>query len=133
MQARFGEARVARLATVGPDGAPHLVPVCFTLHQGEILSVVDAKPKGTTALARLRNIARDPRVTLIVDHYDDDDWNHLWWVRVEGEARVIEGGAEHTSAVSRLRSKYPQYVRKRPTGPVIAVSPTRWRGWSASP
>ena len=132
MRTLLSQARVARLATINPAGTPHLVPVCFVVHHHEIMSVVDAKPKSTQALKRLANIGRDPRVTLLADHYDDTDWSRLWWVRVEGQARVIETGMEHTTIVNRLRAKYPQYSAKRPTGPVIAITAERWKGWSGT-
>jgi PPOX class probable F420-dependent enzyme len=131
-RAQVSDARVAKLATIGPDGAPRLVPICFAVHLNEIVSVVDGKPKTTRALARLANIERDPRVSLLVDHYDDDDWTRLWWVRVDGTARIVETGVEHTNGVTRLRAKYPQYSTKRPTGPVVVITATRWTGWSAS-
>src|SRR3984957_10362018 len=74
---RFAGARVARLATAGLDGQPHLVPFTFALgrHPGQedrIYSAVDAKPKSTTDLRRLRNIRANPRVAVLADHYEDD-------------------------------------------------------------
>ena len=79
----FGAAEVARLATVAADGAPHLVPVCFALAGDVVYSAVDGKPKRTPDLARLANIAAEPRVALLADHYEED-WTRLWWVRVDG-------------------------------------------------
>lgn len=124
-------ARVARLATVTAAGQPHVVPLCFTIHGDDLFSVVDFKPKSTTDLVRLENIRANPNVSLVVDHYEDEDWDRLWWVRVDGQARVVEAGVEHTTAIQMLRSKYPQYSVRRPTGPVIAVALRRWTGWSA--
>ncbi|WP_131773873.1 TIGR03668 family PPOX class F420-dependent oxidoreductase, partial [Protofrankia symbiont of Coriaria myrtifolia] len=85
---RFAAARVARLATVDAAGQPHLVPVTFALQDNAIVTAVDHKPKRSTALRRLANIAANPRVTLIADHYDED-WQTLWWARADGLARVI--------------------------------------------
>ena len=82
---RLALARIGRLATVTPAGRPHIVPVCFTLHDGRIVTAVDAKPKSTTALARLDNVRATGRASLLVDHYDED-WTRLWWVRVDGPA-----------------------------------------------
>jgi PPOX class probable F420-dependent enzyme len=127
---RFAGAQVARLATVGPSG-PHLVPCTFALHDGRIVSVVDRKPKRTTALQRLANIRADPRVSLLVDRYDDD-WRRLWWVRVDGTAAIEEAGPVRDAAVAALTAKYPQYVAEPPDGPVIAVTVERRRWWSAS-
>ena len=132
MRAHLTNARVARLATVTPTGQPHVVPVCFTYHSDEVFSVVDFKPKSTIELARLENIRANPSASIVVDHYEDEQWDRLWWVRVDGPARVIEGGVEHTTAIQLLRSKYPQYSLRRPTGPVIAMAVRRWTGWAAS-
>jgi PPOX class probable F420-dependent enzyme len=132
MRAHLTNARVARLATVTPTGQPHVVPICFTIHGDEIFSVVDFKPKTTVELARLENVRANPAASLVVDHYEDEAWDRLWWVRVDGIARVIETGVEHTTAIQQLRTKYPQYSLRRPTGPVIALAVRRWSGWSAS-
>lgn len=132
MRARVETARVARLATLGAEGQPHLVPFCFVL-EGEVLySAVDEKPKQSKRLKRLENIRADPRVAVLVDHYDED-WSRLWWVRLDGEARVIESGREYDRALSLLMEKYEQYRVEPPTGPVIAIALERWRAWSAGP
>src|SRR3954453_6020455 len=106
---RFSRGRVARLATVGADGRPHLVPCTFALVDGRIVSVVDQKPKRTTALRRLANIRADARVSLLVDRYDED-WTRLWWVRADGDGVVVEDGRERDAALVALALKYPQYV-----------------------
>jgi PPOX class probable F420-dependent enzyme len=126
----FASAAVARLATVGADGAPHLVPVCFAVVADVVYSAVDDKPKATTDLTRLANIAAEPRVALLADHYDDD-WTRLWWVRVDGDARVIAAADERARALAALAAAYPQYVRSPPQGPVIGIAAGRWSGWSA--
>jgi PPOX class probable F420-dependent enzyme len=126
---RFAAARVAYLATVDPDAGPHLVPIVFALAGETLYSVVDAKPKRTTGLARLRNVKANPRVSVLVDHYDDADWNALWWVRADGLGRVLEGlSAEADSGTRLLARRYPQ---QRPTGAVLAIDVERWSGWSA--
>jgi PPOX class probable F420-dependent enzyme len=121
-------ARVGHLATVTPDGRPHVVPVCFAVHEGRIVTAVDAKPKGTKQLARLANVRATARASLLVDHYDDADWSRLWWVRVDGPAQVVESDA----ALDTLAAKYAQYRERRPPGPVIAITPERWRSWIPS-
>ncbi|HEX4491405.1 MAG TPA: TIGR03668 family PPOX class F420-dependent oxidoreductase [Acidimicrobiia bacterium] len=131
MRGHVVAARVARLATLTPNRQPSVVPICFTLHNDAIFSVVDFKPKTTIDLARLENVRANPNVSLVVDRYDDEMWNRLWWVRIDGPARVIENGVEHTTAIQMLRSKYPQYAQNRPTGAVIAIECKRWTGWSA--
>ena len=124
---RFASASVARMATVMPDGRPHLVPVTFALDVDTIYTAIDAKPKRGPTLRRLTNIAAHPRVTLLVDEYDDD-WRRLWWVRADGLASVE---ATHPRAVSLLRERYAQYREVEITGPVIIVRIDRWVGWSA--
>ena len=126
---RFAAARVARLATADAGGRPHLVPVVFAVDGDRVYTVVDAKPKRTTALRRLRNVAENPWVALLVDHYDDTDWDALWWVRAEGRGRVVEADApEARRAVDLLRARYPQQVA---VGAVLAVDVDRWSGWVA--
>jgi len=128
---RFAAARVARLATADAGGRPHLVPVVFVVDGERVYSVVDAKPKQTVELRRLRNVASNPSVALLVDHYDDADWGALWWVRAEGAGRVLDPSSdeEASRAVHLLRAKYPQ---QRAVGAVLAVDVERWSGWSAA-
>ena len=127
---RFGAARVAHLATVRPDGRPHLVPVVFALDGDLIYSMVDAKPKKSLGLARLTNIRFEPSVAFLVDAYDEA-WERLWWVRADGRATVIMSGPEHENAMRFLRDKYPQYRSSAaPFGASILTRVERWRSWS---
>jgi PPOX class probable F420-dependent enzyme len=126
----FASARVARLATADATGQPHLVPLVFALSGDSVVSAVDAKPKRTRALRRLRNIAENPHVALLADHYDDADWDALWWVRAEGDARVLEGD-DAARALALLSERYAQYRAEPPAGPVLAIAVTRWSGWHA--
>ncbi|MEV0172022.1 TIGR03668 family PPOX class F420-dependent oxidoreductase [Streptomyces sp. NPDC050803] len=130
---RFADARVARLATVDPDGRPHLVPLVFAVHGDRIVTAVDDKPKRSRRLTRLRNIAGCPAVCLLADAYDED-WDRLWWVRVDGDAHLLAPGAdqEFAEAIALLRRKYPQYRDRPPEGPVVVVTGLRWTGWRAS-
>jgi PPOX class probable F420-dependent enzyme len=121
------QAPVARLATVRPDGSPRLVPICFALDGDTLYSAVDEKPKGSRRLARLRDIERDPRVEILVDHYDED-WSRLWWVRLRGRARVVE---HDERALALLCAKYPQYRRRPPAGPFLVVEVEERRAWRA--
>ena len=98
----------------------------YAVHGDELFIGVDQKPKTTTDLKRLRNIAANPRVAVLVDEYDED-WTHLWWVRVDGVARVL---TEAPAAVELLAAKYPQYEADPPRGPVIAIRVDGWSGWS---
>ena len=126
---RFGAARVARLATTGPDG-PHIVPIVFALAGETIYHAVDHKPKRTTALKRLANLEADPRAAVLADGYDED-WERLWWVRADGTARILPAG--HEEAIALLCERYPQYQGRPPQGPVVAIDVTRWSEWSATP
>ncbi len=129
MRARFASARVARLATVDQTGAPHLVPMVFALAGQVIHSAVDAKPKRHRALRRLANIAHEPRVSVLADHYDDD-WSLLWWVRADGLARVLDSSPDGLAA---LTAKYPQYMDAPPAGPFLAIEVVRWSSWGLEP
>jgi PPOX class probable F420-dependent enzyme len=131
MRRRIEEARVARLATAGADGRPHVVPIVFVVEGGTLYFAVDAKPKRTTDLKRLRNIAANPAVTVLLDHYEDD-WTRLWWVRLDGTAHVIEDDAAAQRATALLARKYPQYQAAPPPGPVVAISIERTTSWSAA-
>ncbi|WP_402371747.1 TIGR03668 family PPOX class F420-dependent oxidoreductase [Isoptericola rhizosphaerae] len=131
---RFAGARRAVLATADADGAPHLVPVTFALLGGQdgtqLVSAVDHKPKSTTDLRRLRNLAANPRAALLVDAYDED-WARLWWVRADGPASVEHDGPAREIALDALSGRYPPYRERRPTGPVVRVHVDRWTGWTA--
>lgn len=124
LQSKFSRAPVARLATVTADGAPHLVPVVFAVHEGTVYTAVDGKPKSTQHLKRLANIAANPRVSLLVDHYADD-WTALWWIRADGTAEVTDDDIGR----DLLRAKYPQYQTVSLDGPVIAIEVQRWTSW----
>jgi PPOX class probable F420-dependent enzyme len=129
-RARFADARVARLATVRAEGSPHLVPICFALEGDRLYSAVDHKPKRSRALQRLENIAANPAVSLLADHYAED-WSQLWWVRADGIARIAEPGtAAHERATELLRARYEQYRGAPDLGAAIVVEITRWTGWA---
>lgn len=123
--------RVAHLATVSADGAPHVVPVCFVLAEGAIYFALDEKPKRVAPerLRRVRNIQTNPCVALLVDRYDED-WSKLGYVLISGRAELLDGGAEHAGAIALLREKYPQYRAMALEGrPVVRIVPERWVSW----
>lgn len=128
---RFAGARVARLATVDGTGAPHLVPITFAAVHDAILFAVDHKPKSTTELRRLHNIAVNPMVSVLADHYDED-WTALWWARADGLASVLGPAPEHPESLRALCAKYRHYDRRPPEGPLVRIEVSRWSGWSAS-
>ena len=128
-------ARTAHLATADADGQPHVVPVCFVFNGEFIYSVLDSKPKTTALrqLRRVRNILANPRVSLVVDHYEED-WSRLQYVMVSGEASLLESGEEWGLSIVMLRQKYPQYHRMElDQSPVIKIVPARFVPWSSQP
>jgi PPOX class probable F420-dependent enzyme len=132
-------ARRAVMATIAPDGHPRLVPICFVL-AGEppvLYTPIDDKPKrddDPLALARVRDIAADPRVTILVDRWDED-WTRLAWLRAEGRATLLEPGAghgEHSAAMAALRVKYVQYETHRlEQRPVTRITIERVISWGS--
>jgi PPOX class probable F420-dependent enzyme len=129
-RARFAAARVARLATADAGGRPHLVPIAFAVTGDTIYSAVDAKPKRTRALRRLANVRENPAVSLLVDHWDEDDWAALWWARADGRARVLDpDDPEARRAVDLLSERYPA---QRGAGEVLVVEVECWSGWAAA-
>ena len=130
---RFTQSPVARLATITPDGVPHLVPVVFAIGGDQhdvVYTAVDAKPKSTQRLRRITNIEKNPQTSLLVDHYADD-WTQLWWVRIDGIAAIHHEGNTLHAGHDLLRAKYAQYQTVPLNGPVIAIAVQRWRSWHA--
>jgi PPOX class probable F420-dependent enzyme len=127
------ESRVARLATVDEAGSPHVVPVCYATDGHTYYSPLDAKPKTTplTQLKRVRNIRANPRVALLIDHYEED-WARLRFVMVQGRAELLDGGTEWKAARTLLEAKYPQYqtLPLPSEAPVIKIVPERVVRWS---
>jgi PPOX class probable F420-dependent enzyme len=125
------DARVGRLATADASGQPLVVPVCYVFDGARCYSAVDAKPKRTRELRRLKNIAANPHASLVVDVWDED-WAKLCWVIVEGRAEVLERGEEFTRAIDLLLEKYPQYRAMgldRTEGAVVRLEASRVRAW----
>lgn len=125
---------MGRLATLDADGRPNLVPVVYARIGEELWSPIDGKPKRGGELARVRNIRRDPRVTLLIDHWSED-WQRLWWLRIRGEARV-EPASSAPAALAALTAKYPQYATV-PTSDgsdrLLAIRIDSQTSWCASP
>ena len=127
LRRRFAASPVARLATVCPDGRPHVVPVVFALVDGTIYTAVDHKPKRTHRLQRLVNVHREPRCSLLVDHYQDD-WSRLWWVRADGVGAVVDEPPRDHPGLAALGERHAQYRANPPAGPLLAVTVERWSG-----
>jgi PPOX class probable F420-dependent enzyme len=124
-------ARVAHLATADKHGQPHVIPICFVFDGKCFYSPIDEKPKRAAPLKlkRLKNIAENPNVALVIDHYDED-WRKLAYVLIFGRARVINRGIAHRQAVRLLRRKYPQYRRMAiDQRPLIVITTLRITAW----
>ena len=127
--------RVAHLATADADSVPHVVPICFVRDGDNLYSVIDRKPKSAAAteLKRVRNIIANPRVSVLMDHYEED-WSRLWYVLIRGIASILHKGPEHARAIALLRQKYAQYDQMAiGDRPVIRVQTTRVVAWGNPP
>ncbi len=136
MEELLAQARRAVLATISPDGTPRLVPIAYAFANGVIYSALDEKPKQVADphdLARVRDIVARPRVSVLVDTWDED-WTKLAWLRLIGRASLLESGEpEHAVAITLLRERYPQYAGQRLEGrPIIRIAVERTASWSAS-
>ncbi len=131
IQAFLARHRVAHLATADTGGRPHVVPICYAIAKATLYSVIDVKPKRRPPeqLRRVANILRNPRVAVVIDSYSED-WSSLGFVLLEGSARLIHSGSEHSTALRLLRERYPQYrTMALEDRPVIAVSIARVVRW----
>ncbi len=125
----------AHLATADTSGAPHVIPVCYASDGRSLFSVLDQKPKRAhiTRLRRVKNIQENPRVSLVVDHYEDD-WSRLGYILVNGTAELLFEGGERDGAVLLLRQKYSQYREMNlDASPVIKITPQRVVTWGVAP
>lgn len=123
-------ARVAHLATLTSADRPHIVPIVFVIDGAHLMTAIDQKPKRTRDLQRIRNIERTPAISVLIDHYDED-WRRLWWVQLEGTARVLRDSAQIRRPIALLSAKYAQHAADPPAGPVIDMTIDTWRGWAA--
>ena len=130
----LNQSPVGHLATADKAGQPHIIPFCFACDGRRIYSALDAKPKSGNlrGLRRVRNILENPRVSVVIDHYEAD-WSKLWYLLVQGRAELLEPSAEQVDALALLRAKYPQYREMDlESNPVIKITPERATGWSGS-
>ena len=125
---------MGRLATVRPDGTPHVVPFVFALVRDgsatRLYWAVDHKPKRSRSLRRVENLKVNPTVEVVVDRYDDD-WTGLWWVRMRGTGRVVTSAEERRTALTALASKYAPYRAVPTEGDVVAIEVEAVSWWSA--
>ena len=137
-RAFLASARRAILATMAADRLPRLVPICFAVDEGRpvLYTPIDDKPKRSgdpTALARVRDLLADPRVSVLVDRWDED-WTRLAWLRCDGRAELIDPTATeaelHTRVAAALRARYPQYASHRlESRPLIRITIERTTSW----
>ena len=125
--------RVARMATAEKSGAPHVIPICFWFDGLRMYFVIDEKPKRGRGLAlkRMRNITENPRVAIVVDHYEDD-WSQLAYVMIRGAASVVQDNEEYMMVLRNLRDKYHPYraMPLSPEGnPIVRIDPDRVNVW----
>jgi PPOX class probable F420-dependent enzyme len=129
-------SRVAHLATAGRDGRPHVVPLCYARDGEAIYFIVDEKPKQAgKRLKRMRNIAENPAVALVVDRYDED-WGRLEYLLVQGKAAIVEDAAEYARALGLLRARYPQYAAMRleqGRNELVRIAPSAVHHWRSQP
>jgi PPOX class probable F420-dependent enzyme len=129
--ARAAAADHGTLATINRGGAPDLVPACFAIVDEWLVVPIDSvKPKGSSALGRVRNLERDPRATLLLEHWDADDWSRLWWVRLTLIGAAPEG-VLGDRLLEALRGRYAQYATA-PFSALLCFRIERVAGWEAA-
>ena len=131
VSAFIASARLGRLATADGTGQPLVVPICYAWDGEALVSAIDAKPKRAGDLKRVRNIRENPKVSVVIDHYDED-WRRLRWVIIQGLAEIITAGRDFAAGVDLLLSKYPQYhslALSRESGTMIKVRPGKVLQW----
>ena len=129
-------ARVGRLATADAGGQPMVVPICYAFDGAALYSAVDAKPKQSPpeGLKRIRNLRANPRVSIVIDEYQED-WTRLRYVIIQGRADLLTGGPQFSHGVDLLMAKYSQYRAlglARESGLMIRVTPSRVSAWQYS-
>lgn len=129
IRALMDGARRGVMSTLLHDGSAHSVPVVFAVLEDEIVSPIDHKPKTGEVMARVKNLGRDDRVTLLLDHWDED-WPQVGWVMVRGRA-TVETDAP-APLMRALNARYPQYEPDERHDALIRIRPTKilWWTWS---
>ena len=126
----LAESDHGALSTVHPDRGVDAVPAVYVIDDGYVGVPVDrVKPKASTRLQRERNLEADPRATMLVDHWDRDDWTRLWWVRAELRWEVSPGDQREAALAALLATRYPQYA-DQPFERVLVFRIVDLSGWS---
>ena len=120
------------LCTVHAERGVDAVPVAYVVDEDGYVGVpVDrVKPKASSRLQRERNLEADPRATLLVEHWDRDDWSRLWWVRAELRWQGDAAAGRAAALAARLAGRYPQY-RDQPFDRVLVLRIVGVAGWAA--
>ena len=113
----LNNSKIARLATVDPENnQPYLVPVVFVFNGYNIFIPIDDKPKKTgnsNQLKRVKNIQKNPNISFLIDTYDEEDWNNLSYLMIQGKARIVVKRLKDIDIIktahSLLSEKYLQY------------------------
>ena len=122
------------LCTVHASRGVDAVPVVYTVDDDDYVGVpIDrVKPKASSRLQRERNLEADPRATLLVEHWDREDWSQLWWVRAELRMAPDADGERAVHLAALLAERYDQY-RGQPFEKVLVLCIVRVTGWAAVP
>lgn len=113
----LNNSKIARLATVDPENnQPYLVPVVFVFNGYNIFIPIDDKPKKTgnsNQLKRVKNIQKNPNISFLIDTYDEEDWNNLSYLMIQGKARIVVNRLKDIDTIKiahyLLSEKYLQY------------------------
>ena len=100
----IASARVGRLATADGSGQPLVVPICYAWDGEALVSAIDAKPKRAGELARVRNIRENSKVSVVIDH-SEEDWRRLRWVIIQGMAENLTAGRDFARAVPHVNPR----------------------------
>jgi len=84
-----GERRLARVATVGKDGTPHVTPVGMWRHNAE-LDTIDVTGRDFAEKKKFRDVARSGRAAIVVDDMASTDPWRPRGVEVRGRAEAVE-------------------------------------------
>jgi hypothetical protein len=120
------------LCTLHPDRGPDPQPVVYAVSDdGHVGVPIDRiKPKASTRLKREDNLENDPRGTLLIEHWETEDWSRLWWVRADLRHVGNPPASLTNELAERLARAVPQYADK-PFHRVLVCRIVGVTGWSA--
>jgi pyridoxamine 5'-phosphate oxidase family protein len=105
--AKLRAGRLGRIATVGADGQPHVVPLTYTFNEAE--DAVDVGGFGFGSSKKWRDARRDPRVTFLLDEFGGGTG---YGIELRCRAEAHETGGETINP--RFPGFDPQFLRLRP-------------------